>query len=600
MTTATSDLLLPGYWIDEASGAWCSLPWPSDPDEKMRLVRSSLGPQIIEWSEGRTDEPGLIHYMSGQNWRWTPGQKRFLILWYALDPDTGRFLYRSGVKRGAKGTGKDPMCGAMCNTELLGPVEPYDRDDKTGLWKARARGFPLVQVMSNSEDQSKKVLRIANAMWSRDAKEHYGLDCGETRTIIKGTGARFEMPTAAEESSEGDPVTFAGINESHHMTDSNGGTDNADVIRRNVGKSPAEVQARAVEFTNAHRQGLGSVAEESFEAWQAQQARDYKGKRDILYDSIEAPPNTDIMTEAGRMAGLTAAYMDSPWNDKIRISDEMADRRTTVADSIRFYLNGLGAEEDSWVDPSNADALARADKVVEDGEQVAVFVDCSKSGDATAYTITRLSDLHTFEGGVWAQPHGWNVRKQGTWRSPRAEVDAAVRATWDRYDVVWFGVDPSPTRDDEDDALYWQSIIDGWRRDFGPKLKIWATPGAQGDPVRFDMRLSQPGSRQRMTRYTETAEWVALQIDGDDGNGNKDEEPDFTWDGSSQLRLHIHNARRRPNQWGVSLGKITRDSNKLVDLAVCMVGSVMGARIALNSGKVRKRSEHSGAAYQRR
>lgn len=588
MTTATSDLLLPGYWIDEPSGAWCSLPWPTDPDEKMRLVRSSIGPQVIEWSEGRTDEPGLIHYMTGQPWRWTPGQKRFLILWYSLD-ESGRFRFRSGVKRGAKGTGKDPMCGAMCNSELLGPVEPFDRDDKTGLWMARTRGFPLVQVMSNSEDQSKKVLRIANAMWSRDAREHYGLDCGETRTIIKGTGARFEMPTAAEESSEGDPVTFAGINESHHMTDSNGGTDNADVIRRNVGKSPADVQARAVEFTNAHRQGLGSVAEQSFEAWQAQQATGYSGKQDILYDSIEAPPNTDILTEAGRMAGLTAAYMDSPWNDKIRISDEMADRRTTVADSIRFYLNGLGAEEDSWVEPTNADALARPNKVLEDGEQVAVFVDCSKSGDATAYTITRLSDLHTVEGGCWAQPHGWNLRKQGAWRAPRAEVDAAVRATWDRYDVVWFGADPSPARDDEDDALYWQSVIDGWRRDFGPKLKVWATPGANGDPVRFDMRLSQQGGRQRMTRYTETAEWLALQIDGDDGNGNKDTEPDFTWGGSSQLRLHIHNARRRPNQWGVSLGKITRDSNKLVDLAVCMVGSVMGARLALNSGKVRLR-----------
>jgi hypothetical protein len=112
------------------------------------------------------------------------GQKRFLILWYALDDD-GRFVYRSGVKRGAKGTGKDPMLAAMCNTELLGPVEPYDRDDATGLWVGRARGFPLVQVMSNSEDQSKKVLRIANGMWTRrpralrpglrrDADDHQG------------------------------------------------------------------------------------------------------------------------------------------------------------------------------------------------------------------------------------------------------------------------------------------------------------------------------------------------------------------------------------------------------------------------------------------
>jgi hypothetical protein len=134
----TSDLLLPGYWVDEASGAWCSIPWPTDPDERVSLARSSLGPQIINWSEGRTDEPGLIHYMTGKPWRWTPGQRRFLILWYALD-EVGRFLYRTGIKRGAKGTGKDPMAAAMCDTELLGPVEPHDRDDRTGLWVGRAR-----------------------------------------------------------------------------------------------------------------------------------------------------------------------------------------------------------------------------------------------------------------------------------------------------------------------------------------------------------------------------------------------------------------------------------------------------------------------------
>jgi hypothetical protein len=67
-------------------------------------------------------------------WRWTPGQKRFLILWYALTDGWPLPVYRSGVKRGAKGTGKDPMLAAMCDAELLGPVEPYDVDDRTGLW----------------------------------------------------------------------------------------------------------------------------------------------------------------------------------------------------------------------------------------------------------------------------------------------------------------------------------------------------------------------------------------------------------------------------------------------------------------------------------
>jgi hypothetical protein len=62
------------------------------------------------------------------------------------------------------------------------------------------------------------------------------------------------------------------------------------------------------------------------------------------------------------------------------------------------------------------------------------------------------------------------------------------------------------------------------------------------------------------------------------------------------LRIHVHNARRRPNKWGVSLGKVNRDSRKLVDLAVCMVGARMGRRLALNSGITSKR-KRSGCVW---
>jgi hypothetical protein len=593
MTTATSDLLLPGYWVDPATGAWCSIPWPSDPDERMALVRMSLGPALIDWSEGRTDRPGLIHYMTGEPWRWTIGQKRFLILWYALD-ESGRFLYRSGVKRGAKGTGKDPTAGAMCNIELVGDVEPYDWDEKTGRPIGRPRGFPLVQVMSNSEAQSRDVLRIANAMWSQEAREFYDLDCGETRTVLRSNGGRFEIPPAAEASGEGDPATFVALNESHHMTESSGGKRVAAMGRRNVGKSPATIQARLCEFTNAHRQGFGSVAEDSFQAFQLQQSKGYRGKRDLLYDSIEAPPGTDILTEEGRMAGARAAYSDAPWADLERICDEMMDSRTSVADTIRFYLNGLAAEEDSWVEPTAFDALSAANTVVADGDQIALFLDCSKSEDATGLVACRLSDMFVFliDGdSVWQRPHG--DRGKG-WLAPRAEVDAKVRSAFDRYDVVWFGVDPSPARDDSDEALYWADQIDSWHRDLRDKVKVWATPGATtGNAVLFDMRLSQAGGVKRMQQFTQTAELVARWIDEDGVTGP------LRHDGSSTLRTHVHNARRRPNSWGVSLGKVTRDSSKLVDLAVCMVGAVMGARIALNSGKLKTKKKRSGEAVFR-
>ena len=132
------------------------------------------------------------------------------------------------------------------------------------------------------------------------------------------------------------------------------------------------------------------MAEHSYNAWQAQVAGKAK-RHDILYDSIEAPPTTDLNDDNSRMAGLAAAYADAPWADLDRLSDEILDWRTTVADSIRYYMNGLGAAEDAWIDPKNFDACAEPDVVVDDGEQIAMFLDCSKSSDATGLVACRLS-----------------------------------------------------------------------------------------------------------------------------------------------------------------------------------------------------------------
>jgi hypothetical protein len=582
--TATSDLPA-GYRVDQVTGAWSSIPWPVDQVEKEQLLASSLGPAVIAWAEGRSGVPGLRDYQTDGQWSFTDGQRRYLILWYAVGRD-GRWLYRSGVKRGAKGTGKDPFGAAMCVIELLGPVHLAGWENGSPIGEPHM--LPLVQIAANSEAQAKDVLRVANAMLSAEARLFYGVDCGETRTTL-ANGGRLELLTASEKSSEGDPATFIMINESHHMTESSGGHRVAQVARRNVGKSPAGIQARLCEFTNAHQQGGDSVAERSFEAWQAQVSGRAK-RQDILYDSIEAPPSTDLYDDASRMAGLRAAYMDAPWADLDRLSDEVLDPRTSVADSIRYYLNGLAAAEDAWVDPQRFDDLARADIVVADGESIAMFLDCSKSSDATALSACRLSDGHVMTLGAWQRPHGDRGK---LWLAPRPVVDATVRQAFDRYRVVWFGVDPSPARDDETEALYWMPLIDEWHRDFRDRLPVWARPGVSGHSVLFDMRLSQSGGVLRNQLFTE----MAMQVSGEIDEERPAPEKAFTHDGDAMLRMHVHNARRRSNAWGVSLGKVTRDSTKLVDLAVTMVGARMGRRIALNSGKVAEKKSAASFAF---
>jgi len=570
MSNTAKAELLPGYYIDPDSGAWKTIPWPSGPED----LPESIGLNVIEWCEST-----LIHHLDSSSWRFTAGQKRFLILWYSVrwDKKTNRFkwIYRSGVKRGAKGVGKDPLAATIALAELAGPVIPFLNE--WGDLDAKAHDLSLVQIAANSEAQASDVLRVANAMVSADLSDEIGYDPGITRSLT-ASGSKIELLTFSEKSSEGDPATAILLNESHHMTHTSGGQRLAAVARRNVAKSPGGV-ARLVELTNAHMPGEGSVAEDSFAAWQAQVAGKTK-RRDILYDSIEADPALRLQIEEELELGISQAYSDSPWTDPERIRDEAQDLRTPVADSVRFYFNALPTHENAWCEPRAFDALARPEELLADGDEIALFLDCSKSEDATTLVGCRISDGFVFGLGSWQRPHG--DRGKG-WLAPRETVDAVVRSLMDRYAVQWFGVDPSPAKDDSTEALYWGPTIDKWHADFKDDLPLWATPGrTQGNAVLFDMRMSSPGGKERNRIFTEQAEQTILDIE---------EDKTLEWDGDPILRVHVHQARRRPNQWGISLGKRTRDSSKLVDYAVTMVGARLGRRLVqLHAPKKKQRS----------
>lgn len=572
--SSASDLTLPpGYYRGEL-GEWKTLPWPEDMAAKVELMENSLGPSLVDWAEWRTDEPGLLND-DGEPWQFTDGQARFLILWYAFD-EQGRFIYRRGIKRGAKGTGKDPFGAAMCNIELLGPSQLWWDGEK---WAGKRHELPLVQIASNSEAQSKAVLRVANSQLGSEAVAYYQLDKGQTATYVKGGAARMEVLTASERSSEGNPATFILLNETHHMTKESGGQNLAAVARRNVGKSKRSLQARIVECTNAHAQGSASVGEKSFESWQKQQSGRYKAlKKDILYDSIEYDPRLDFYDAQQRELALRQAYADAPWADIERLSAEIIDPELSAAEAIRFYLNGVAEQEDAYVAAQNFAALADPSKLFDEDDQIVMFLDCSKSEDATALMGCRVSDGFNQTLGVWSRPRG--KRGEG-YLVDRAEVDAVVRECFDSYRVMAFGVDPSPAKDDSTEASYWRPMIDGWHRDFRKRLRVWATPGARGNSVLWDMRLSAPGGADRNRKFSQEVEIVRALIDDEGLDGA------FRHDGDPALVAHVNNTRVRWNKFGLTVGKKTRDSTQSVDLCIAMIAANVLRREALNSGKVR-------------
>jgi hypothetical protein len=233
-------------------------------------------------------------------------------------------------------------------------------------------------------------------------------------------------------------------------------------------------------------------------------------------------------------------------------------------------LNQIAPAEDAWVAPQEWAACSDPTVVVPDGAEVVLFFDGSKSNDATALVGCVVDSGHVFDAGVW-EPDPNDPDDQ----VPVHEVNAAVARAFERWKPVAFFAD----------VREWESFVHTtWPEAYGDRLVVMANPGGRNaGPIAWDMR-------SRVRDFTLAAEACHSEI----------VERQFTHDGSSPLARHVANARRRPNRYGVSIGKESPRSPLKVDAAVCVIGARMVRRIVLASPEWAKRTvrkTRSGRVY---
>jgi hypothetical protein len=354
----------------------------------------------------------------------------------------------------------------------------------------------------------------------------------------------------------------------------------AGAIEGNAAKSE-DGAARMLDICNAFRPGEDSVGQRTRESWEATQGDEATAVEfGLLYDSLEAPPEAPLNAEDAP-AVIEAIRGDSTWLNIKRILASILNGSNPPSESRRKWYNQIGAAEDSWTTPQAWDQCLAKDANVDLAvDEWALFLDCSKSDDATALVAARISDGYRLTLGMWLKPAGF--RGNG-WTVPRDRVDERVREVKRTHKIVAYFGDPSHVLDDESRDRYWDALFDEWHRDFRDELKIWAKPGAQqGHSIMWDMADSQ-----RVKEFTEACEQTLQEID----------EGALLHDGDARLRRHVLNARRAPNRWGVSIAKRHRESKDKIDLAVCMIGAGMVRRLYLNSRKNER--ERTGVAYFR-
>lgn len=496
--------------------------WPAE--------NRTLGWPILQWQLENLLQPDGPD--AGSPWELTPEQLRFMLWWYAVD-ETGRFRYRRGVLRRMKGWGKDPVAAVLAATEFVGPCR-FGGWDAAGMPVAIPHPAPWIQVAAVSVDQTRNTMTLMPGLFSQACIDEHGIDLGKTIIYCRG-GGRIEAVTSSPRALEGGRPSYVILNETHHWIQASEGHEMARAIARNLAKS-RDGAARALSITNAHAPGEGSVAEQDWEAYLAIEAG-RSVATGYLYDSLEAPPSTDMGDRESLRAGLIAARGDSVWLDVDRLIEEILDPTTPPSMSRRFYLNQITASEDSWIAPHEWADCANPDDVLDPGELITLGFDGSIRDDSTALVACRMSDGYLVLLGCWERPEG--AAGEG-WQVDRVAVDAAVSAAFEKYTVLGAYCDPA----------HWQDYLDRWTAEWGAGLRVSATVNRP-----MEWWTNRVGLMvNALARFQEAVAARSLSHDG-----------------SAVLKAHVLNARRRATRSGILISKENPSSARKIDAAMAAV-----------------------------
>lgn len=522
------------------------------------LPQLTLGFEVVRWATKYLRQPNGPN--AGRRFEFVGSQVRFLLWWYAVNED-GDWLFHHGVRRLAKGSGKSPFAALLGLAELTAPVrlKGFDRRAPGGC-VGKAVDMPWVQIVATSEAQTKNTMRMVRAFAPKGSRlvQEFQLDPGKTQ-YYKAPEGTLEQITSSPTTAEGAESSFVIGDETEHWKPNNGGPALSATLADNLAKSGS----RMLTTCNSWVPGEGSVAEADWDAWVAQEEGRVRAESKILYDARVAPPDTDLADRESLERALAHVYDDCWWAKPGPIINRIWDPRSLPDDSRRKYLNQPTAAANSWVTPQEWLVNADATKKVSDNDEIVLFFDGSKSNDATALVGCRVSDGHVFEVGVWEKPAG---PAGSDWTVPIGEVEAALERAFQTWTVCAFF----------SDVREWESYVHTtWPQKYGEGLIFWAQrTGKAASPIAWDMR-------SHVMEFTRAAEACRAEI----------VERQFTHDGAAVTSRHVGNARRRSNQWGTSIGKESRDSDRKIDAAVCVIGARMARRYLLASDEWKKRKK---------
>lgn len=474
-------------------------------------------------------------------------------------------------------THNSPFLAAIAAFEALGPC-------RFAGWDANGRpvGMPWnetrkvdISLLAVSEEQTANAFEPMKEMMSSAALayEYPEVEVLETQILLPFNG-KIRPRTSSPSSLEGKPDLFTIADQTETWYPNNGGRALGAVAKRNLSKTDGTL----LEAPNAFVPGMGSFAEETWNAWQKGMSGE-TFRNNILYDTRDWG-NPDLKDPASIIHGLEIAYGDSllsPTGCKIHtppcgiegspyppgwvkingVLDDVFDAATTLSDASRFFGNKPHAAADAFLSMEQVQAATRTD-FEKEGIDPPSRTDALVIGfdgswgrskgitDATAIVAMRVSDGLAWAIKVWEQP---DTAEGRSWEPPRHEIDAKMKEAIEKLNVVDGLFDPSG----------WETLVAEWEALIKKKRAQRRAWNRDIDSVRGYGLMSWRGNQLKAVAQATSTLRTAI-IEGE-----------VMLTGSPVLTRHLLNAQYRETKQGRIMYKESPSSHRKIDAAYALM-----------------------------
>ena len=496
----------------------------------------------------------------------------FIVMVYALEEDGTRCHDTCHISRG-KGAAKSELAALVGLFDALGPsrFDHWAEEGETftcpygtgftytyqeGEPVGRRMNTPVVSCIATEAGQAGEIYSTIhyNCTEGPLAKAFPSVDdVGLTRINIPG-GGTIKPLTASGDSKDGGKNTLVLFDEVH-LYKSPELHSAYNTLVRNLVKRRESAGTFHLETTTAHAPGEGSVGEMTHQLMKDIKSGKYKGRVRTLFDHRYADITPEELSDVDKLrAALTESYGDTlAWNSLEGMVDTILDPRTDISASFRYFFNSTNnAVETQWIASWEWSACCTFDEdhpepdPVKPGDVITLGFDGSRKRrkgvtDATALVACRVRDGLIFPIAIWEQPPDYHG--EDGWEVPVANVDAKVRETFKRYNVIGFYADPA----------LWTPTIADWAARYGHKLQVRASGK---NPI--ELWMTGSGVAKRTVDMLQKFQDAVL-------------DRELTHLDDPTLTQHVLNARRMESTAGTQIRKEHPQSPRKIDAAVAAV-----------------------------